>query len=231
MFLAAVVKATPWYRNLAFNWFDVAVVAMLAFGYWRGRKRGMSRECLPVLFWIVVVVAGAAGYQLIGDQLMNGSWVKTIFGKNFRDQTPVLIGSYLFIALIVYIFFAMLSRAFKAKLEGSNAFGGSEYYLGMVSGVIRYLCILFFFLAMLNAPYYSPAEIAASKLYKLNTYAAGGGIKGMEGDTGDFIPDLCEVQTSVFKSSMTGPFIKNNMGYALIQTVTPGKKPKAAAAH
>jgi uncharacterized membrane protein required for colicin V production len=230
MFAAAVHKTTPWYQNLAFNWFDVALVAVLAFGYWRGRKRGMSRECLPLILWLGVVIAGALAYQIVGDYLLTGSLVKTVFGKNFTDRTAVYISSYLLIALAVYIFFAILNRAFKAKLEGSNAFGGSEYYLGMVAGTVRYACILFFGLALLNAPFYTAQEIAATKLYKLNTYAAGG-VKGMESDNGDFIPDLAEVQASVFKSSMLGPFIKNNLGYVLINSVAPVKKPHAAGAH
>jgi uncharacterized membrane protein required for colicin V production len=231
MFAAAIHKNMQWYQNLGFNWFDVALVAVLVFGWWRGRKRGMSLECLPAAFWLVVVIAGAAAYPLIGDYLLNGSLVKTVFGKNFTNRTAVYICSYLLVMLVAYIIFAMVNRAFKARLEGSNAFGSSEYYLGMGAGVLRFACILLVALALLNAPYYTAAEIAASKLYKLNTYAAGGGIRGMEGDTGNFIPDLSEVQDSVFKDSMTGPFIKNHMGYVLINTVAPGKKTHVAGAH
>jgi uncharacterized membrane protein required for colicin V production len=220
---AAVHSNTQWYQNLAFNWFDVALVAVLVFGYWRGRKRGMSRECLPVFFWISVVAAGAAGYQLLGDQLLNGKMVKSVWGKNFTNRTEVYIASYALIALVVYIIFAILNRAFKARLEGSNAFGSNEYYLGMFAGVIRYACILLVALALLNAPFYSAQEIAASKLYKLNTYAAGGNIKGLENDTGDFIPDLSEIQTSVFQGSFMGPIIKNNLSVLLINAIPLSK--------
>jgi uncharacterized membrane protein required for colicin V production len=231
MFAAVVQSKTHWYESLAFNWFDLALVALLIFGYWRGRKRGMSRECLPVLFWLSSLCACAALYQIVAEQLMTGSWVRSVFGKPFTDRTAVNIGSYLLIMFGVYLVFAILNRAFKAKLEGSNAFGGSEYYLGMLAGVVRYACILLVGLALLNAPFYSAAEIAASKLYKLNTYAAGGGAKGLENDTGDFIPDLSEIQESVFKGSFFGPFIKENMGYVLINTVAPGKKARVASAH
>jgi len=228
MFAVVVHNNKQWYQNLVFNWFDLALVALLVFGFWRGRKRGMSRECLPVLFWMAVLGAGAAGYPIVANQLLTGSWVRTIFGKPFTNHTAVDVGSYLLIMFAVYLVFAILNRVFKARLEGSNAFGGSEYYLGMVAGVLRYVCMLLVALAFLNAPYYSPAEIAASKLYKLNTYAAGGGAKGLENDTGDFIPDLAEIQASVFKDSMMGPFIKDDLGYVLINSVPPGKKSHAA---
>jgi len=230
MFAAAIAKTTPWYQHLAFNSFDLALVAMLAFGFWRGRKRGMSRECLPLLFWLGVVFAGGFGYAIVGDQFLNGSAIKTVYGKHFTNRTAVFVWSYLLIMLVVYIIYAALARAFKAKLEGSNAFGGSEYYLGIVAGILRYACILLAALALLNAPFYSAQELAASKLYKLNTYAAGG-VKGMENDTGEFIPDLPEIQTGVFKNSLLGPFIKNSLGFLLINTTAPDKKPRATGSH
>ena len=147
MFAAAITRTTPWYQHLAFNSFDLALVGLLAFGFWRGRKRGMSRECLPLLFWLGVVLAGGFGYAIVGDQFLNGSAIKTVYGKHFTNRTAVFVWSYLLIALVVYIVFAALSRAFKAKLEGSNAFGGSEYYLGIIAGILRYACILLAVLA------------------------------------------------------------------------------------
>ena len=47
MFAAVIQKTTPWWQHFAFNWFDVALVLVLAFGFWRGRKRGMTKELLP----------------------------------------------------------------------------------------------------------------------------------------------------------------------------------------
>src|SRR5665811_1330005 len=50
--IAAVTQKSA-FQNFSLNWFDVALVLILAFGFWRGRKRGMSREFLPVSFWPV----------------------------------------------------------------------------------------------------------------------------------------------------------------------------------
>ena len=227
---AVIAKTTPWYQQLAFNWFDLALLGMLAFGFWRGRRRGMSRECLPVLFWLSVVFAGGFGYALVGDQFLSGSAIKSLFGKNFTNRTSVYIWSYVLIMLAVYTVFAALARAFKARLEGSNAFGGSEYYLGILAGIVRYAAILVVALAFLNAPFYTAAEISASKQFKLDNFGAKG-VKGMENDTGEFIPDVPEIQTSVFKNSLLGPFIKKSLSCLLIDTTAPGKKPHTTVSH
>jgi len=105
----------------------------------------------------------------------------------------------------------------KRRLEGSNVFGSSEYYFGIISGVIRYFCIVLFFMALLNAPVYSKAELAAQQAYNNRWY--GGGLKDYKGD---FIPTLNELQVSVFVNSLTGPFIKDWFSLLLINTIPPG---------
>ena len=219
--IAAVTQKSA-FQNFSLNWFDVALVLILAFGFWRGRKRGMSREFLPVSFWLTLVLAGGFGYQWIGDQLIHQGVIKSVFGKNFTERTAAYVTSYLLIALVALIIFSILSRASKAKLEGSNAFGGSEYYFGMIAGVIRYACMLIAALALLNAPFYSAAEIAATKAY--NNRWFGGGLKDY---SGDFIPSVQELQTSVFKKSLLGPFIHDKLSLLLIDTMSASgdKKP------
>jgi uncharacterized membrane protein required for colicin V production len=219
--IAAVTQKSA-FQNFSLNWFDLALVLILAFGFWRGRKRGMSRECLPVFFWLTVVLAGGFGYQWIGDQLIQLGVIRYVFGKNFTERTAAYVTSYLLIALVALIIFSILSRNFKAKLEGSNAFGGSEYYFGIIAGVIRYACMLIAVLALLNAPFYSAAEIAATKAY--NNRWFGGGLKDY---SGDFIPNVPELQTSVFKESLLGPVIKDNLSLLLIDTMSGSgaKKP------
>jgi uncharacterized membrane protein required for colicin V production len=219
----AVYKTTPWWQNLAFSWFDIALVALLIFGYWRGRKRGMSREFLPVLYWIAVAVGGAAGYSILGDQLLTGSLVKSVYGKNFTARAEVFFWSYVLIMVVIYLIFAILSRALKAKLEGSNAFGSGEYYLGMIAGIVRYACMIVVALALLHAPHYTATEIANAKAYKNATYGA-----GLSGYSGDYIPDFAEVQASVFKNSLAGPLIENHLDFALINSLKPVKKSGAA---
>ena len=218
--IAAVVQKSSWsFDKLTFGWFDIALILILAFGLWRGRKRGMSRECLPVFMWLGIVGAGAFGYQLLGDELVQSGYVRKIFGNSFQERTAANISAYLAIAGVVWLVFAVLKNLFKTKIEGANAFGSGEYYLGMFSGMVRVACMVLFGLALLNAPFYSTGEIAAKAAY--NKRWLGGGLYD-----GNFIPDLPTVQTSIFKKSILGPVIKENLSLLLIDNYSgAAKKP------
>ncbi len=226
MIAAAVAQKTAWsWDKFTFNWFDAAVIVILAFGLWRGRKHGMSREFLPVSQWVVIVAAGALGYAWLGGCLMQSPMVRSLFGKNFTDRTEVFISSYLIIAGLVWLIFVPLRRHYGPKLVGSPFFGSGEYYLGMISGLIRYACVLIAVLAVLNAPIYTAADIQARKAY--NNHVYGGGLKGFDGD---FIPSRDEVQAVALKQSLMGPFIKDKFSMLLINSAVPVAVKKAAPA-
>jgi uncharacterized membrane protein required for colicin V production len=223
--IAAATQAThsvsSWsLDNLPFNGFDLVLVAVIGFGLFRGRRNGMTKEVLPTFQWITIVLVCGLGYEIIGELVINVSgW----------DKLLAYVLSYLFLAFLVYLLYVPLKKALMPRLTGSNYFGGAEYYLGMVSGMIRYVCILLFFLALLNAPYYTAAEIQAHQAYAARWY--GGGEKGF---SGDFFPTLQQVQEDVFKKSLIGPFIKDYLGAVLINSVpsdadkqklAPQKKP------
>ena len=219
--IAAATQATQsissWSLDkLPFGWFDVVLVAVLGFGLFRGRKNGMTKEILPMLQWVVTVLVCGLGCEMVGQIIINISgW----------DNLPAYILSYLFLAFLVYLLFLLVKKITMARLTGSNFFGSSEYYLGMISGMIRYTCILLFVLALLNAPYYSAADIAKSKAYAARWYGG-----GMEGYNGNYFPTLQSVQQGVFKDSLSGPFIKDDLGVLLINSVPPDadkQKPSA----
>ncbi len=200
--------------DVPFNWFDLALVALLIFGFFRGRKNGMSKEILPLFLWLALVLAGAFLYKPVAQLLVNYAGLKSV--------TSTFILAYFIIAFVVFLVFSFFKRIFKEKLGGNNFFGSSEYYLGMIAGFLRYACILIFFLALLNAPYYSAAEIQAKKDYNARWF--GGGLQGY---SGNYIPDLQTVQESVFKKSLLGPHLKDYLGILLIETDSAGgnKKP------
>ena len=217
--IAAVAQKTSWSLDkFMFNWFDVALVVLIMFGLWRGRKHGMSKEFLPVSQWISIMTASALGYAYIGDWLLHSEQAKMIFGKNYTDRTAVFVTGYLTIALLVFVIFVALRRHFGPKLVGSTMFGSGEYYLGMISGAIRYACMTVTVLALLNAPIYTAADIQAKKAY--NNRWFGGGMKDYKGD---FFPTLDEVQASVYKVSLTGPLIRDNLSILLINSAPPAK--------
>jgi hypothetical protein len=64
-------------------------------------------------------------------------------------------------------------------------------------------------LALLNARYYSQAEIKAKLKYTNDVYGS------------DFFPTLQSVQSQVFEKSLTGSWIKNQLAFLLIKPAAP----------
>jgi uncharacterized membrane protein required for colicin V production len=192
-------------NNLPFGWFDVVLVALIAFGLFRGRKNGMTKEVLPTLQWMVTVLVCGLGCELAGQGLVNFlGWGKL----------GAYLAGYLVLWFVVFFIFVLVKNFFTPRLTGSNFFGRAEYYLGMVSGLVRYLCILLVALALLNAPFYTEGDIQQAKDYNARWF--GGGLKGY---SGDYFPTLQSVQAGVFKNSLTGPFIKKYLSVVLINSV------------
>ncbi len=219
MVAVIVQKTTPWWQHFAFNWFDVVLVLVLAFGFWRGRRRGMTKELLPSLQWVAILLGASFGHIYLADWYEQQGVIRQVFGNHYNARTAALMSGYLSILVAIFIVFTALKRKFNPKLEGSSFFGGNEYYWGVAAGLVRYLCMLLVALALLNAPFYSAADISAQKAYNNRWY--GGGLKDYNGD---FIPTVYEVQDSVFKQSLIGPVIKNNLSILLINSTGTVKK-------
>jgi hypothetical protein len=216
---AAAYNPSKWYQNLSFNWFDVFLIAVLAFGIWRGRKNGMSREVLPVSMWLIIIILGGLCAPFMADWLVHSGVIAKVFGTMFIATTAASIISYLFIASVVFFAFSPLRAKFREKVSGSNTFGSGEYYLGMVAGLVRFSCILLFFLALLNVPVYSSEEIAAKNAYNARWYGG-----GQAGFSGNFFPSLSEIQADVFVGSMSGRVIRDNLSIVLLRSSSLSKK-------
>jgi uncharacterized membrane protein required for colicin V production len=189
--------------NLPVNWFDLTVVALLIIGIFRGRKRGMSQEVLDVAKWVVIVVAAGCLYKPLADLFPQNS----VFGHLFS-----YIVSYVLIMVVVLTVFIFIKRAVGGKLLGSDKFGSAEYPLGMVSGMIRFACMVIVALALLNARSYSSDEMTAELKYQNDNYGS------------QFFPTLQTIQGQVFKKSIAGPWIKSNLAFILIKPTAPEKK-------
>ena len=205
--IAAVAAAPSASNGMPFNWFDVLVVVVLGFGLFRGRRNGMSRELLPVLEWLVLVPVCGLVYPKIAAEV-NGL---------FQDMLWSCLVGYLAPAVAVLVVFKILKNVFGEKLANSDFFKGGEYYLAMPAGALRYACVLVFALALLNAPVYTLADIMAQKASDQKNF--GGGNSDFQGN---FFPHLFQVQAAVFKDSIIGPRIKDNLGMLLINTGQPG---------
>jgi len=188
-------------NSLPFNGFDLAMVVILIVGIYRGRKQGMSVELLPLLTWLTIIFVCALAYEPIGSFFLGTTSL-------FSTLSCYLL-AYTGAALVVVAVFAGLKRGLGGKLLGSDLFGRAEYYLGMGSGLIRFACILIVGLAVLNARYYSAEEVRAEERFQNDVYGS------------HFFPTLHGVQSAVFEHSLTGPWIKDNLGFFLIKPTQP----------
>jgi uncharacterized membrane protein required for colicin V production len=198
-------------ENLPVNWFDAAVLALLMVGFFRGRKHGMSKEFLPLMKWLCLVLVAGFFYPAVAGILA---------GSAGLDKLWSCISAYLLLAFAVIFVFSLIKRLIGHRTQENNFFGGVEYYLGMLGGMARYACILVAVLALLNARFYTVEDIQAHDAYVKRWF--GGGIY-----SGNYFPDLQTIQGSVFKSSFCGPYLKDYLGPILIETV-PSNAAKTA---
>jgi len=189
--------------KLPINWFDFVVVAVLVVGLLRGRKNGMSEELLPLIQWLVIILGGAYCYDAFGRFLAQTMVVSLLFSY---------VVAYVVIAMGTKTIFTAFKRLLKGKLVGAGVFGKTEYYLGMLSGVARFACMLVAVLALLNARLFSAMEVQAMQNFQKDVYGS------------EFFPTLHTLQQQVFEKSLAGPWIKGNLNPLLIRPTAPEKK-------
>ncbi len=189
--------------KMPFNWFDVLLVIVLFIGLHRGRKRGMSEELISLLKWLAIVIGCAFAYRPIGAAIANSPVFGLLSGY---------LMAYFAAALLIAVGFAALKRAVGGKLLGSDVFGRSEFYLGMLAGMVRFSCMLIACLALLNARSYTASEIQSDIAVQNDLYGS------------TFFPKLYTVQAQVFDRSLTGPWIRQNLGMLLITPTAPEHK-------
>jgi len=188
---------------MPFNWFDIAIILFIGLGISRGRKHGMSQEVILVLKWVSIILVCGLFYGVVGDVISNS----TVF-----THLAAYLMAYIVMALGITASFWAITKLANGKLVGSDVFGSGEYYLGMIAGAVRYACILIFGLALLNARHYSQKEIAADLAFQNDVYGS------------DFFPKLYTVQDDVFKKSLLGPRIHDELGFLLIKSTAPEVK-------
>jgi uncharacterized membrane protein required for colicin V production len=190
--------------KLPINGFDLVLIVVLLMGIARGRKLGMSGELLSLLKWVAILFGCAFAYQPVGDMFAQTTGI-------FSSLSAYII-AYIVAAMLIVGLFALLKRNMDGRLLGSDVFGRAEYYLGMLSGFIRFSCILLTLLAVLNARYYTPTEVRAMQKYQDEWYGS------------NFFPTWQTMQSAVFEKSLTGPFIRDNLGFLLIKPTAPESK-------
>ncbi|MBI5386679.1 MAG: CvpA family protein [Verrucomicrobia bacterium] len=162
---------------------DLLTLVVLFVGVLRGRKRGLSEELLDALQWVTIVVAGGLFYHSVSLTLGQSP----LFSRLFYN-----VASYALIALVVKLFFSFLKRHLGEKIIGADLFGGFEYYLGMMGGMVRFACVSIFLLNFLHAPLYTTEDLAAQAKYQERWFSD---IR---------FPTIGTIQQTVFKESVTG---------------------------
>ncbi len=95
------------------------------------------------------------------------------------------------------------------KLLGSDIFGRGEYYLGMVSGMVRHACVLLAVLALLNARCFTAVDVRRMQDFQNAEFGS------------DLFPTLHSVQASIFEKSLVGPWIHDHLDFLLIERTEP----------
>ncbi len=196
-------------NSFGLSWVDFAVALLLLWGVLRGRKRGMSEELLDVIKWGLIVVVAGAAYLPLGKMLSQLS----VF---------TLLSSYIFvyigITIFIFALFAFIRSKVGGKLASAEIFGNAEYYLGMMAGGFRYLCIILVGMALLNARLYSEADLRASFKYQDDNFGS------------QFFPTLPDLQQQVFKRSLCGKAIQTFIPVVLIKSTPSSSKDIRSAA-
>ena len=191
------------FSEFRFNWVDFLVVLVLAWGVTRGRRRGMSGELLDLTKWILVLIAGAYLYEPLGQLFAQYTYVSRLY-------------SYLIVYSLIIILFVMVFSQLRPKLGDklvtSDFFGNAEYYLGMLGGAARYVCIILVLLALLNARHFSGEEIRAENAYQENYF---GSIR---------FPTLITLQTAILENSFTGSTVRTYLSPLLIRATDPEER-------
>jgi uncharacterized membrane protein required for colicin V production len=193
--------------TLPFNLFDILLVVVLVAGLVHGRKHGISLELPSMIKWVCLVLVCAFVYGPAGN---------LISAAGEFDLLPCYLTAYLGVALLLFLLFSILERRLISRLTGSDIFGRGEYFLGMGSGMLRFVSILLVALALLNAREFTPLEVKAIEQYQEDNYGS------------EVFPGLHTLQVAVFENSFAGAFIKDDLGFLLINpTEANQKQPRA----
>ena len=190
--------------NLPINLFDFVLLGVLVGGIIRGRSRATSEQLLGLVKWLTVLFACALVY---------GPAAQLISKYGVFDPASSCLMAYLGLALLIMLLFSFLKRKADGKFSDREAASGGESYLGMASGLLRFSCVFLVGLSLLHARTFTPAEIKASKKFQVDMFGS------------DLFPTLPAVQAWVFEESLSGPWIRQDLGFLLIDSTKLDPEP------
>jgi uncharacterized membrane protein required for colicin V production len=200
--MTSVITLPSWLTHLKYDYFDGFVLVWLIIGLFWGRKRGMSQELLPTLQWIAIVVVAGLFYRSLSVFVRQYAGFEVLWSNIF---------AYLLIAFAVHLVYLFCKHVFNQKLVGSDLFGRSEYYFGMVSGMVRCACMLLAALALMNARIITKAERAQTEKMQSENFSD---IR---------FPTYGSVQQAVLFDSLTGNLVEADLQAILVYPAAPSQ--------
>jgi hypothetical protein len=198
------MAALPAFSRISYNYIDGILVAWLVVGIFRGRKRGMTQELLPSTQWVLITLLAGLFYGAFGRLIYQGT--SGAFNHLWSDLT-----AYLIIAFAIHVVFLWLKDVAGEKLTGSDLFGKSEYYLGMMAGLIRFACMFLVLIAVVHARIYTASELAETEKEQKRNFE---GIR---------FPTFGSIQHAMLFESLSGQWVCDHLGRILISSEAPPK--------
>ncbi|MGP8198309.1 MAG: CvpA family protein [Limisphaerales bacterium] len=187
---------------ISYSYFDLIVIVWLLIGILLGRRHGMTQELLPTLQWLGIVILAGLFYAPFASVIQQNT--SGAFSRLWANVT-----AYVLIGFAINIFFIWLKNSIGEKLTGSDLFGRSEYYLGMLAGLVRFSCIVVALCALMHSRVYTAAELAATE-------------KSQKKNFEDIrFPTYGSFQHTVLTESYTGRLIQDHLPLILIASVQP----------
>lgn len=189
--------------------FDLVVGVILLVGLMRGRKRGMSQELIDLFIWIGIVIGGAYAYRPGGAYLAQWSGWQLLYCH---------LTVYILTGCLIFGAGSMIKTALRDKIAGTDLFGRLEYPLGMLSGIVRFACIILVLISLIHARQISAAEREAANLQHKKELG------------NQFWPSFGDIQVGIFQESYTGRFVKQKLNVLLMQSSSLPDEPAEKAA-
>ena len=128
------------------TWFDLVVLGLVAYGIFRGRKRGMSEELLDVFQWLCIVVLGALLYSPLGKGLTQFAGFPLLLSNILAYAGAGVSVAGFAMGLPLLIIGVMRSKSAgdapaSASVQRRNAFGIAPMIAGGRSGDAQWLVI------------------------------------------------------------------------------------------
>ena len=199
--------------ELTIAWVDIVVILLLVYGFFQGRKRGMSGELLDVVKWLLIVAGAGLAHRPLADTLRQ--YVPSL--SPLASYVIVYIG----IVCILGLVFSSIKHSVGEKIAQGELFGGLEFYAGMLMGSFRFACIALVAMSLIHARLYTATEVKARE-------------KAQEDDFGSIrFFRLYKLQSDIFQVSYVGRGVEQFLGGFLIPSTPPGggAPPAETSAH